>query len=558
MIGVICKTEEREIAKEFFELFKTPWEFFNEGAAYPVILSTDVWQPNGDAKLFILYGSGLSGFDAEHGTSVDSCAKDRLLDCDEVTIPVYGRLSTFDSTAQPLLKVKGEGKAAAIALQIGSQKLLRVGYDLLQEIKHLLSQGQPAKYAATPTLEIHIALLRRWVLEAGMPLMEIPPAPYGYDFIACLTHDIDFAAIKDHKFDHTMFGFLYRALVVTIVDALRGKAGWKRTRKNLRAALMLPAVHLRIVTDFWSRITRYLELEKGLKSTFFFLPFKGMPGKTIDGQLAPRKRGAKYDIDDLRGTISHLVSEGCEVGLHGIDAWHDFERAGWEMKRIASVTGKSVQGVRMHWLYFGQDSPEVLEKAGLSYDSTLGYNDGVGFFAGTSQAFKLWDTRELLELPLTIQDTAMFYSGRMNLGEEEAFVICKKIIENVWRFGGVLVINWHDRSLAPERLWGDFYVRLVNEIKSYKAWFATGLEAANWFRKRRAAAFTEFVGDDGAFKLRVEGFEKGEGPDLKVRFYGGREKEARLAGSRDVCEDVCLRGGIEVNMPVWQNEGGFS
>ena len=44
--------------------------------------------------------------------------------------------------------------------------------------------------------------------------------------------------------------------------------------------------------------------------------------------------------------------------------------------------------MRMHWLYYDQQSPGVLEKAGAVYDSTIGYNETVGYRAGTTQAYK--------------------------------------------------------------------------------------------------------------------------------------------------------------------------
>ena len=53
------------------------------------------------------------------------------------------------------------------------------------------------------------------------------------------------------------------------------------------------------------------------------------------------------------------------------------------------------------------------------------------------------------------------------------------------------MINWHDRSLAPERLWGGFYQDLIAEVgKGDRAWFATAGEAVDWFRWRRSFRFT--------------------------------------------------------------------
>ena len=40
MIGVAVQANERVIAAEFFELFKTPWEFCRSGGRYDVVLCT--------------------------------------------------------------------------------------------------------------------------------------------------------------------------------------------------------------------------------------------------------------------------------------------------------------------------------------------------------------------------------------------------------------------------------------------------------------------------------------------------------------------------------------
>ena len=122
------------------------------------------------------------------------------------------------------------------------------------------------------------------------------------------------------------------------------------------------------------------------------------------------------------------------------------------------MVGNPVRGLRMHWLYFDpKRSPEILDQAGFDYDSTCGYNETVGFRAGTAQVFRPLGTRHLLELPLLIMDTAMFYPAYMNLTDRAARSVVQQLIQHVQRFGGALTINWHDRSLAAERCWDEFY-----------------------------------------------------------------------------------------------------
>jgi hypothetical protein len=181
--------------------------------------------------------------------------------------------------------------------------------------------------------------------------------------------------------------------------------------------------------------------------------------------------------------------------VHGIDAWRDSDAGKAEILALTSVTGQQAAGVRMHWLYFGEGSARRLEVAGFAYDSTWGYNDAVGYRAGTSQVFRLPGSDNLMELPLSIMDSALFYRGQMGLSCEEALERCSRIVANARRFGGTIVINWHDRSLAPERLWVRPYQALVEEIgRGDRVWFATASEAVAWFRWRRSIQFSQEPG----------------------------------------------------------------
>src|SRR5262249_39564010 len=156
----------------------------------------------------------------------------------------------------------------------------------------------------------------------------------GHRFMVVLTHDVDHPAMRLHRFDHTMFGFLYRAVVCSVIDVCRGRARAKKIWRNWAAALKVPFVHLGMVADFWRQLHRYLEIEAGLGSTFFVIPVKSYPGRTGDGQ-APRRRSSPYGVADIADQLLPLRAPGCEVGLHGIDAWCDSTAGKEERERVA-------------------------------------------------------------------------------------------------------------------------------------------------------------------------------------------------------------------------------
>ena len=267
--------------------------------------------------------------------------------------------------------------------------------------------GQPAANAGSATLDLHIALLRDLITKSGIPVVEIPPVPEGHSFIICLTHDIDHPVLRNHCCDHTMVGFLYRATIGTIINVFRGRKSLRDLRTNWTAALKLPFIYLGMAKDFWRGFDRYVEMEAGLASTYFVIPTRNYPGRPFAGNGVSR-RAARYDVTDVRPQLQKVISSGCEVGLHGIDTWVDSTKGREERDRVTQTLGTTVTGVRMHWLFFDEKSPAALEQAGFSYDSTVGYNETVGYRAGTAQVYRPLGATNLFELPLHIMDTALF------------------------------------------------------------------------------------------------------------------------------------------------------
>jgi hypothetical protein len=518
VIGVIAKADEMSEVKEFFELFKTPWEFYRPGKRYDAVIATVSDIPQINARLLVAYGSDVKSFDAANGIAPHSHHQGILLNYRGLSLPVYGNASTFQELDAASSCVLTECGPAGLELHSQNRTTMRLGYDLFREIRHLLSIGQPSENAHIPTLEMHIRMLRDWILNAEIRLLEIPPAPAGHSFVISLTHDIDFAGIRHHRFDHSMWGFLYRSTIGAVYNFLRGRISLGRLLKIWRAVLSLPFVFLGWAKDFWDPFGWYLQVEENLPATYFLIPYKGRPGERIRVRHASR-RATTYDIADIPQWTATLQKKGCELGVHGIDSWHDAERGRQELARIASVSGESRIGIRMHWLMQDQNTFPALEEAGYSYDSSIGYNETIGYRSGTTQVYGPLGTRTLLELPMHIQDGAMFYPQRLDLSESEAWRRCAGLIENAGKFGGCLTVLWHDRSHGPERYWGDFYMRLIKTLRGLGGWFGTAGQVVEWFRKRRSVRFETVEAADGSARtyLSYEG-EKIE-PPLRIRVH---------------------------------------
>jgi hypothetical protein len=525
VIGVIARPEDERVVTEFFELFKTPWEMHQPGRRYQVVLCC------GEAKLqdiaadvLLLYAGDKTGFDSGNKIRIQARQKQPVFSHAGNLLPIYGYGVTFQGT-----------EFIQYGDPVQNAKFVRVGYDLFREVRFLLTEGQPKENAAYPTLDLHIAILRDLITGSGLSLVEIPPVPDGYSFIACMTHDVDHASLRRHKLDHTMWGFIYRATVGSVRNLARSRMTAGKMWMNWVAAAKLPLVYMGLARDPWLAFDRYTELENGKPSTFFFLPFERRPGSSPTGRNgdAPKSRGSRYDVSHVANRIPKLRAAGCEIGLHGIDAWAKSSNGRNEADRIAEFSTATVMGVRMHWLYWNENSPAELEAAGFSYDSTVGFNGAVGYRAGTSQVFKPLIADRILELPLHVMDTALFYPQHMNLSQKKAWEVVIPLLEHAESRGGTLTVNWHDRSIAPERLWGDFYNELLDRLTTKHPWFSTATQAVSWFRKRRAAVFqgTKVTSPEG------DGL-----PNLRLRIHQHR----RARNLPEKYTDTSFQGCIEV------------
>lgn len=544
MIGVLARENQKAVVEEFFELFKTPWEYCEKDKTYDVVITTIPQASFPKTKMVIIFGPQPTLPDNQYNVKIFSRRKQIDIDWVGTKIPIYGELAVFEELHERILSINGVNTVGFVMNHSGS-RILRIGYDLFDEIEFLLRQGQPVEKARVPTLELHIAMLRKLILSGGITFAEIPPLPFGYDFITCLTHDIDFMGIRDHKFDHTMLGFSYRSLIPKYLKGLDRKTAVARYLKNLRALISLPLVHMGILPDFWFSLDKYPGIERERKSTFFFIPFKDRPGRAIGGE--PTKyRAARYEIGRFKESIRSLIRQGFEVGLHGIDAWQNSTRGREELKVIQGITGEQKLGARMHWLYFSNETPKYLEEAGVYYDSTLGYNETIGYRSGTTQVFRLPGTSSVFELPLHIQDTALFLPGRMGVSEDQAIALCGKLVEDIRTYGGVINVNWHDRSLAPERNWDSVYLRLLAILRGEKTWFATAGEAVAWFEKRRASRFELAEGSGGNLKIRMPNTQAAEGPPLTLRVYRPKSLSNEENGTHNCFNDAPLNADMEL------------
>ncbi len=91
-----------------------------------------------------------------------------------------------------------------------------------------------------------------------------------------------------------------------------------------------------------------------------------------------------------------------------------------------------------------------------------------------------------------------------------------------------MTLNWHHRSIAPERLWDDIYLDVLKEIKQRNAWTGTARQVVKWFKKRRSVCFEEVELVNNKLKVKLSTTEDKGVPDLLLRIH--KPKTDRMNG----------------------------
>jgi len=199
----------------------------------------------------------------------------------------------------------------------------------------------------------------------------------------------------------------------------------------------------------------------GLKSAFYFIAER--TAGDIDGY---------YSLEDL--WIRHLLREidrrGHEIGLHpSYNTYQDPEQIKNEFEILKATCGEeqiepAEWGGRHHFLRWDVPTTwQAWHDAGLSYDSTGGFSDQIGFRCGTCHEFPVFNlrTRERLSLrerPLIVMDGTLF--DHMKLPPDEALKRTIGLAESCKRHRGNFVLLWHNSELLfPDQR--EFYEAVV-------------------------------------------------------------------------------------------------
>ena len=314
-----------------------------------------------------------------------------------------------------------------------------------------------------------------------------PTWPDEKPFAVCLTHDVDAVSLYSVK----------QSLRSRNLQLLNGGA-FQKVRSLVGVGVDLARAGIRNKQkDPLYCYERWLTAERkcGAHSTFFFWP----------GLSAVTKRhhtDCIYELtdpvvfDNQKCTVAEMIREidwqGWEIGLH--PSWYAFDDAN-ELKRqkeaVETILGHEIVSLRQHYLHYDiRVTPAVHAAAGFKYDSTLGFNDNVGFRFGTCYPWQLYDLQaeeelSIMEIPLIIQDGAMLNPDKgMRLDEDTAFQYIEQITEAVEKVGGVLTLLWHSNYIINPLGW-NLYLRILKYLEEKDAWFGTVKEVGEYGTSER-------------------------------------------------------------------------
>jgi hypothetical protein len=143
--------------------------------------------------------------------------------------------------------------------------------------------------------------------------------------------------------------------------------------------------------------------------------------------------------------------------------------------------------VRQHYLHYDiRTTPRVQSLAGFKYDSTLGFNDNIGFRFGTCYPWKLYDHKTanelaMVEIPLIIQDGALLSPDKgLRLDSQMALEYIFLLADRVKDVGGVLTLLWHPNEIINAEF-VTTYANSLAYLNRQKCWMTTVNEIGDWW-----------------------------------------------------------------------------
>ena len=212
--------------------------------------------------------------------------------------------------------------------------------------------------------------------------------------------------------------------------------------------------------DYWKN----LELSHNKRSVFYIFVKTDRPNVT-SWLIDP-----SYDISEnnkLQYKVKEMIGSGFKIGLHGSYYSATDEDLILKEKRILeNIVGQQVTRVRQHWLRYFESITPRLHSEHFRQDSSLGWNDRIGFRSGIATAYRPFDHQHNMPfkhmiVPQIIMDSNIFdYNAAPTQSKcNEVFKllnICNEV-KNAH-----VSISWHQRVCSKDYNWHHLYKKILS------------------------------------------------------------------------------------------------
>ena len=296
------------------------------------------------------------------------------------------------------------------------------------------------RFLGLPLADAYVELL--WsALARAWPRLQRAPSRYA----VALTHDVDDPLAS--------LGRRPAALVRQLgADALRRRDAGLAAQRVRSWAGIARGDHRH---DPYNTFDFLMDVSErhGLAAAFYF--------RAAGGTTAPREPPYTLEHPWVRALLPRVHRRGHEIGFHaGFGTHRDAARTAEEFQRLRRAAEREgirqeAWGGRQHYLLWeNPDTWSNWERAGLDYDTTLGFADRIGFRAGSCHAFRTFDVvrrrpLRLSERPLHVMDGTLF--EYMALAPDAAREQALAVAGECRRHRGTLSLLWHNDVLMTSR-----------------------------------------------------------------------------------------------------------
>lgn len=384
-------------------------------------------------------------------------------------LPVFeGTISNYCCDGKPLLAANG----SVYACFVGEDGRCFFGVDMFFNIfAHLTCAEERQKQSKNKNITSYASDLRsdkRWlslpvvnyyyaILERALELIGIDRLstfPYATYASICFTHDVDVLK-KDPGF------FLKQTYLQC----------WQAIRRPQKIRFFSKAVYNRCFrrwTDDGIDALLAIEQNSNIKSTFFVSTANSIERTAKTLFLEP-----SYNLGEevsLKERLLKLSASGWEIGIHGSFAAHCSDKRLLEERyRLEQIIVGSVKVGRQHWLSLNHSTSwSVFENSGIKVDTSLGYNDSLGFRSGLCHLFQPFIVNRnvrsnVFSLPMMAMDSTLYDYHCMD--DAEVLKQLDKLLNEIKKFSGTVSVLWHTHGFNKNYSWGDVYNRLIQMCK---------------------------------------------------------------------------------------------